>query len=563
MRNAWTARVVAVITVLLLTASGCAGSRVAAERDYGGADPEAGMIPELNLPAELNASVGTLVNYNPYAPDPVTRSWLYEPLMIQSSLDCNITPWLATGYEWSDDASTLTFEIRQGVKWSDGTDMTPEDVAFTFTMLKEYPAADRAGVWTETLGAPAKEVRVEGHSVVIDFAGNAAPKLTGILNEVLIVQKAQFADAGDPTQYVQEDPISTGPFRVDSYNGRRLELVRRDDYWQADTFKVQKLVLEGNYDATQAAAKLRAGEIDFYSGDIPNPDKTFVSADPETNKLWFPANGTTALAPNHKRVPFNDPKFREAMAYGIDKQQAAEKGTFGLMDVGSQSGMPMPNKAPMLPDGLSPEDTVVKYDPGRANQILDDAGYTKGSDGYRQTPDGKPIDIIISIPPFIPSEALADQAVSDYRKLGIKIKLNKQHPEAIDRAKKNRDYDLLVDYIHSGCDFANAFGGKLDDRKISDDENIRPNLAQYSNPEVNAAIDRLQVATDQAAIRADVGVLVEVMMTEFPYISVMYAPSRGIFNTENAVGWPTEEDPYANPADNNRLWMSRLHAPPT
>ena len=79
--------------------------------------------------------------------------------------------------------------------------------------------------------------------------------------------------------------MSTGPFKVGSYNGRRLELVRRPDYWQADKIKVEKLVLEGNYDANQAALKLRSGELDFYSGEIPNPQKTFVEADPDAQPL--------------------------------------------------------------------------------------------------------------------------------------------------------------------------------------------------------------------------------------------------------------------------------------
>ena len=119
------------------------------------------MVAQLNLPAESDASIGGLINYNPYAPKQQTKTWLYEPLMIQSSLDCMITPWLATGYKW-EGADKLTFDIRHGVKWSDGSDFTANDVVFTFNLMKKYPAIDIGGVWNDILGAPATAVTANG-----------------------------------------------------------------------------------------------------------------------------------------------------------------------------------------------------------------------------------------------------------------------------------------------------------------------------------------------------------------------------------------------------------------
>lgn len=120
---------------MLLVVTGCAGSRVANEQGEGTAT-SGDMIPQLTFPAESDASIGSLVNYNPYAPKQQTKTWLHEPLMIQSSLDCKITPWLATGYTW-DGPEKLTFDIREGVTWSDGSDFTANDVAFTFNLMKK------------------------------------------------------------------------------------------------------------------------------------------------------------------------------------------------------------------------------------------------------------------------------------------------------------------------------------------------------------------------------------------------------------------------------------------
>ena len=116
--------------------------------------------------------------------------------------------------------------------------------------------------------------------MVFDFAGDAASKFPTITAQLILPEKV-YGSVGDPTKYIDKKPVSTGPFAIGSYNGRRLELVRRPDYWQADKIKVEKLVLEGNYDANQAALKLRTGGLDFYTGELPNPQKTFVDAGPQ------------------------------------------------------------------------------------------------------------------------------------------------------------------------------------------------------------------------------------------------------------------------------------------
>src|SRR4051794_39934388 len=105
-----TRAVVAVALAAALSLAGCAGSRVAKDNADnnansggsagGSAQAGGGMIPQLNFPAEADASVGNLVNYNPYSPKPLTSTWLYEPLMIQNGITCVITPWLATDYKW-------------------------------------------------------------------------------------------------------------------------------------------------------------------------------------------------------------------------------------------------------------------------------------------------------------------------------------------------------------------------------------------------------------------------------------------------------------------------------
>ncbi|MBA8793692.1 peptide/nickel transport system substrate-binding protein [Friedmanniella endophytica] len=556
--------VIAVLTSLTLLTTGCAGSRLAHEREArrnhsGGTG---GMIPQLNLPAEFDASVGGLVNYNPYAPQQLVKTWLYEPLMVQDSLSCGVTPWLATKYTWVG-SNKLIFDIRQGVKWSDGSAFTPNDVVTTLNLMKKYPAMDVNGLWTSAFGAPATSVTAQGDQVIITFAGPAVSKFSSILGNLIVPAKI-YGKVGDPTKYVDKKPVSTGPFLVGSYNGRRLELDRNPDYWQADKIKVQKLVLQGNYDANQAVQMLRNGDLDFYTGEIPNPIKTFVDPNPQLNHVWYAPNGSTVLAPNLTRKPFSDVRFREAMAYGVNKQQASLKATYGLMQVASQSGLTLPAKKDLLPPGYALNggaSTILAYDPAKANQLLDAAGYTKGPDGFRRNPDGSPIKLTFAVQAgFIDYQAVADEVVSNLRALGIDISVVASQPDSVDALKKTGDFDIMINYMAAGCDYVNGVGATLATAQIPTKTTILGNVERYSNPTVDQALKNLNGETDQAKVKDEVGVLVNTMMTQYPVVPLFYAPARAIYRTDKAAGWPSAEDPYCNPQDNARIWMTRLSA---
>jgi peptide/nickel transport system substrate-binding protein len=552
------ALVAACVAVALLI-SGCAGSNVAKKNDTGTA-ASGGMIPVLNFPAEVDSTVGGLVNYNPYSPKPLTGTWLYEPLMVQNSLTCENLPWLATEFAW-EGATKLTFTIRDGVKFSDGQVMTAKDVAFTFNLGKKYPAMDLAGVWNDTFGKKAKSVTATGNQVVLEFTGAAAPKFAGIIGTRILPEHI-YSKVGDPTKYVDKTPVGTGPFKVGSYNGRRLELVRRDDYWQADKIKVQKLVLEGQYDADQAALKLGAGDLDFYSGEIPNPQKTFVDKDPELNHFWYAPNGITVIAMNTTKAPYNDVKFREALAYGMDKQAATLKATYGIMDTASQSGLVMPLKKDMLQEPYTAENTVIPYNRAKAEELLDAAGYKKGADGKRTNKDGSPLKISFAVQGgYIDYEAMANVFVSNFAELGFDIKQNKSLPESVDRLKKTGQFDMMVNFMGAGCDYANGIGATLATSQFPTKTEVKGNVERYSNPDVDKAVTDLAATTDPAEVKRLVGVLVKAMMTDYPVLPILYAPARGIYRTDKAVGWPTEGDPYANPQDSMRVIMTHLTAP--
>src|SRR5580658_5548451 len=141
--------------------------------------------------------------FNPYVSTALgvednMQSMTYEPL-----LEFNIMqptqapmPWLASSYAWSDGNKTLTFTIRQGVKFSDGTPMTAADVAYTFNLIKKVPALDVNSVWSVL-----SSVTQSGDTVAMTFKTAAVPYFYYIADQIPIVPEHVWSKISNPVTY--------------------------------------------------------------------------------------------------------------------------------------------------------------------------------------------------------------------------------------------------------------------------------------------------------------------------------------------------------------------------
>ena len=561
MKSNWTFAASLVLSGTLVL-SACSG-QIATKENPGpaasGTSNQSGtdnLIETLTLPAEVADNVAGIENYNPWSPSATSKTYFYEPLMVRSSMNCEVVPWLATDFVWEGPAK-LAFTIRDGVKWSDGVPLTAQDVVFTLNLKKQYPALDDIGLWTDSFGGKAASVVAEGNKVIITFTSNAAAKFDSIIT-AKIVPEHVWSSVGNPTKYVDTKPVGTGPFTIGSYNGRKLVLDRREDYWQADKVKVKHLVMAGNFDATNAALKLTSGQLDAYWGEIPNPANSFQAKDPTLNHFWYAPAGSTVFTPNLTKAPWNDSAFRVAVSQGFDKQQMSQKATYGVMAVASQTGLKLPYAKALLPDAMADADTVLKYDPAKANEMLDAAGYPIGSDGFRTTKDGKVMPVTFSVQAgWIDYQGAADIIVRNLKEMKLDAKLIASPPDAVDLQKKEGNFDSLLEYLHGGCEVARNLGSKLSSDQFPKKTEVRTNVGRYSDPATDAIIVKLSGSTDPVEQKTLVGQLVDIMVTQAPVTPLFYAPARMIYRTDKAVGWPTEADPYATNSE-MLLIMTRL-----
>ena len=130
---------------------------------------------------------------------------IYEPLVQFDVLDASVTyPWLATSWHWSNGGKTLTLDLRHGVTWSDGKPFTSADVAFTFNLIKKYPALNTYGITFTNVQAngPDQVVLTFPHPEFSDFY---------YLTSQVMVPAHIWAKVSDPTTWPDLDPVGTGP----------------------------------------------------------------------------------------------------------------------------------------------------------------------------------------------------------------------------------------------------------------------------------------------------------------------------------------------------------------
>src|SRR5207253_387711 len=166
-----------------------------------------------------------------------------------------------------------------------------------------------------------------------------------------------------------------------SFNQQQLVLKRIPNYWQADKIHVQSIVHHKSAGGNEVESlKLARGEYDWNAMFVPNIDKAFVSKDPQNYHYWFPAGGEISLGMNLTKAPFNDREFRRAMAYSINRDEISKKAVFGYVKPASQTGLSVPGQKDWLPSDI-PDMGVYPFDQKQALDILDKAGYHKGSNG--------------------------------------------------------------------------------------------------------------------------------------------------------------------------------------
>jgi len=466
----------------------------------------------------------------------------YEELTYVDGLKSGkTTPWLAKSYAWSNGNKTLTFTIRDGVKWSDGKPFSAADVVYTFNLLKKNPALDLNANWSVL-----KSVTQNGNKVVFNFKTAAVPYFYYIADQTPIVAQHIWTSIKNPTTYKDTKPVGTGPFTMSSCSPQVIKYKKNPSYWQSGKPTIDTVYYPAFTSNDPANQQLASGKAQWGSQFIPNINAYYLKKSPD-NHYWFPPVVNVAVYINQTDPILKNLPVRQAMAYAIDRNKVSEIGEYGYEPPSNQTGIVTPTFSDWLDQGLAKK---VDYNPAKAEQILQQAGYKKVG-GVYQTPDGKPLSFtMINIGGYSDWVASAQLVQEQLKAVGIKVVPQNLSSQTYDNDVYTGHYQLAYDgnqtagptpYYELRSLLYSKGSAPIGKTAGSDWE-------RYSNPQADQLIEQYAATSDSATQHKIVKQLEAAMVNDIPVIPVTEGVDWYQYNTKDIAGWVTKGDPFARPA---------------
>jgi peptide/nickel transport system substrate-binding protein len=492
----------------------------------------------LTLDVESNTLAGPITpGFNPFLASSQdayglgATSMIYEPLLQFNILKPNATyPWLATTSTWSNGGRTLTFALRSGVKWSDGTPFTSADVLYTFNTIKATTALNLNGISFTSLSAPSPT------EVVMNFAAPAYTQFYAIAGQTLIVPQAKWASVSDIATYANSDPVGTGPYLLKSLTSQAITLVRNPGYWQAGKPSIGTLVFPDFESNTSAASALQSGQLTWGGNFISHIQQIFANT--PDHVFYSPPNNTVALSPNLTTWPTNNLAVRQAISLAINRPQVASEGEQGdEAPATSATGLILPNDQQYVPSSAN----TLPFNPASAKSVMSDAGFTL-KNGVWTSATGRAVTISLEDPASYSDYMASDQAIAQQlTSFGIKTSVDGVSVNAWNSDLSSGKFQMTLHWGQTAATPYGQFDNWLDPSLIG---TATGNFERFNDPAVTAALKAYASAGSSAETASDITALGNVVATQLPIIPVMYGAAWGEYNSAKVTGFPSAANPY-------------------
>ncbi len=463
----------------------------------------------------------------------------------------NYHPELAESWTVSEDGLTWTFTLREGVKFSDGTPLTAEDVAFSLLAYRDWEDFGYiSGYTTHFADVQAPDER----TVVLTLdtpLGNLESQLLFCYILPRHIWEPYAGDLDAALEFENAEMIGSGPFRlVEFRQGEYYRLAANKDHYLFPP-QVDEVIFQtyANQDALVQA--LRAGEVDMIT-ELPNTVVPSLRDEANMVVVSGASRGLrdyifNVIAPEDCPVEeggicsghpaLRDPIVRRAMAHAIDKQQIIDVALLGLGSPGI--GLVPVGLGDFFASELLAEDYAFDID--LANRMLDEAGYldTNG-DGIRECPPsldcgGRQLDIVMQIPSDIGSGPREAELLSSWwAQIGIRMTPQVLEPDTVTaNCCPAFDFDMLLWGWTSDPDPSFILS-------ILTTDEIPTGLSEtgYSNPEYDRLFAEQAVELDDDRRIALVHQMQRIMLEDLPYIIPYYDEEVQAFRSDRFTGWP-------------------------
>mgnify|MGYP001154411864 CR=1 FL=1 len=546
---------------------------------------------------------GAVVCWNPYSSScnnamaisqgDNARVTMFETPYLYDMLDGKQYPLLADGdYKWNDTRTELTFKLKAAAKWSDGTPVTADDVAYTWASHVKYNTPTGAGNKDYIDTIEAKDPQTVVIKAKLDANGKAVNPLlvaayvsTNYVIQKAWTQKLEKRVGGDATKFLAdtaEDAVYSGPYHKFFADETKVVLIRDDNYWGKDASMWGKLPAPKYLahtifkDNAAGFTALKAGEVDVSQQFNANIQDLWLKDNlPVSTYLPDAPYGIGASLPtaffNLKSPGLDQVAVRKAIAMAVDydtiiaNAMTNQSATFAQVPRSLMN--PTAGEQAMYDQAAVKDLQWVGKDIEGAKKLLDAAGIkdTNG-DGWREF-NGKKLSYVATCPNgWSDWQAAIEVVAAAGKKIGIEITTNYPEWSVYQTVVTKSDaplpagYDIFMMWS-AGAGPTMPWGrirNLLSSEFIGMASNWNGNWNQYKNPKVDELIKAIPGETDQAKLKEMYTELVKIYLTDVPSFSLMYRPQS--FHAVNESVWtnfPHQDDgtkPPVPPMDCTDGW---------
>jgi peptide/nickel transport system substrate-binding protein len=519
-----------------------------------------------------NTGATFVQSFNPYVSTTLgveynMQSLTYEPLLMFNTMnpEAAAIPWLATGYAWSNGGKTLTFTVRQNVKFSDGTPMTASDVAYTFNLLKNNPllASQAPGPSPVVASAAAPNAT----TAVLTFSKPEYANLF-LIASTYVLPEHLWKNVQDPAKYADPNPVGTGPYLMSSFTSQKVTFTQNKYYWQPSQVRVPEVIFPAYTSNTTANPALARGEIGYAGNNVTDVQSNFLNVN-SNNHTWtsslpyYASNNVVALWLNVTRPPLNDVKVRQAISAGINRQQLSAQGESGYAPAATSSGgLLLPVDSPLLNPSYA-NDLKATSDSAKVSQLLTSDGYKMVSGKWMK--NGQPIKFSIQDPSSYTDYATSATLIANQlNALGFEVSFDGVADTAWYSNYPVGNFDAIIHWSQQGPSPYFWIQNWIDNTLTAPiGQTASGDYGRFSSPAAEAALAQFAGTDNKATQQAALNTLQEIISTQAPVIPLFYGAAWYEYSTKDYTGWPTATNPYINPVPNSPYMLyTLLHLTP-
>lgn len=435
------------------------------------------------------------------------------------------TPELAESWDVSDDQLTYTFHLRKDLKFSDGSPLTADDVAFTWTI--QYDKAYDGGSQLPSLNVKGGNAYKEGTAEAIEGIKVIDPQTisatleqpnatalvllgSNVLSKAYYGKDYKFGEL-EYIKKLHEKPLGDGPYKLEKFiPGQEVRFVANENYFEGKPKTEHFIYKTTEGDVWQF---VETGEVDYASFSATEENIEKLKALGFVNIIPYTPSTYGYLQVNLKHEQLKDKLVRQAIVYGLDRQSIYVDATQGA---GSIANIPAsPISWSYTEEGINP----YKYDPEKAKQLLEEAGWKVGAGGIREK-DGKPLTIHYLGSKSKNTDIFIAVAKENFEAIGIEFQ-----PEVF------ADFNSLVSKVEGGdYDLVSFSTPMLTDPSDGFMQFFNGEITDYDNPKFLELYNKALATTDIEARKAVYKELYQLMNDELPMIFTSYRKTVYAYN---------------------------------